>query len=287
VVQTEPVTDARTPAPRWTRYVALGDSFTEGLWDRDPDDRTRCRGWADMLAAQISSRRTEAGEAPLEYANLAVRGRLLRPILTEQLPTALELAPDLVSLVGGGNDVLRPTADVDRMARNLEAAVVRLRASGADVLLGTGMDSADSPIVRRTRSRVGIYNAHIWSIARRHGAHVLDLWGMQSLRDWRMWADDRIHLTTEGHARVGQAALVGLGLAPDDAAWDDPLVPLPPVPRLEQAMADAAWLREHVYPWATRRLRGRSTGDLRVPKRPVLGPVVGVAQPAESGPDGR
>lgn len=281
------MTDARTHAPRWTRYVAIGDSFTEGLWDLDPDDAARCRGWADMLAARISSRRTEAGDAPLEYANLAVRGRLLRPILTEQLPPALALEPDLVSLIGGGNDVLRPTADVDRMARNLEAAVVRLRASGADVLLGTGMDSADSAIVRRTRGRVGIYNSHIWSIARRHDAHVLDLWGMASLRDWRMWSDDRIHLTTEGHARVAQAALVGLGLLPDDAAWDDPLVPLPPVPRVEQAMADAAWLRAHVYPWATRRLRGRSTGDLRVPKRPALGPVEEAARSAGSGPDGR
>jgi len=215
-VHNEPVTDARTPpdAPRWTRFVALGDSFTEGLWDIDPDDDARCRGWADILAARISSRRTAAGQAPLEYANLAIRGRLLRPILTEQVPTALELQPDLVSLIGGGNDMLRPTADVDRMARNLEAAVVRLRESGADVLLGTGMDLADSPLVRRTRSRVGVYNSHIWSIARRHGAHVLDLWGMQSLRDGRVWAEDRIHLTTEGHARWRRPPSWGLAWSP-------------------------------------------------------------------------
>ena len=119
------------------------------------------------------------------------------------MPAALALEPDLVSLVGGGNDLLRPGADVDRMARNLEAGVVRLREAGVDVLLGTGVDAADSPLVRATRSRVGIYNALIWSMARRHGAYVVDLWGMRSLRDWRMWAEDRIHLTTDGHARVG------------------------------------------------------------------------------------
>ncbi len=278
----EPVTDSSTlrdPHPqtqataRWSRYVALGDSFTEGLWDPDPGDPTSQRGWADILAVRLSGRRVAEGGEPLEYANLAIRGRLLRPILHEQVPAALGLRPDLVSLIGGGNDLLRPTADPDTMAAELEDAVVRLRAAGCDVLLGTGVDAKDSPVVRRTRARVAVYNAHIWSIAQRHGAAVLDLWGMRSLRDWRMWAEDRIHLTTEGHTRVSQAALVALGLPPDDAGWDDPLTPLPPVPRLEQARADAAWLRVHAYPWATRRLRGRSSGDLRVPKRPEPRPV--------------
>ncbi len=268
----DPAAPATTPT-RWSRYVALGDSFTEGLWDPDPQDPGHQRGWADMLAAHLSARRVADGGEPLEYANLAIRGRLLRPILAEQVPAALDLGPDLVSLVGGGNDMLRPAADPDRMAADLEDAVVRLRRSGAHVLLGTGVDAKDSPVVRRTRGRVAVFNSHIWSIARRHDASVLDLWGMRSLRDWRMWAPDRIHLTTDGHARVAQGALVALGLAPDDDGWDDPLTPLSPVPRLEQVRADAAWLREHAYPWATRRLRGRSSGDARVPKRPSPRPL--------------
>ncbi|NCT92530.1 SGNH/GDSL hydrolase family protein [Cellulomonas sp. APG4] len=264
---------------RWERYVALGDSFTEGLWDvpdGSPPARTDaidptlpCRGWADLLAGHLAQR----SEGELRYANLAVRGRLLGPILREQVPVALEHRADLVSLVGGGNDMLRPTADPDALASALEDAVVRLRAAGADVLLASGMDAKDSPVVRRTRSRVAVLNAHVWTIARRHGAHVLDVWGMRSLRDWRMWAPDRIHLTTEGHRRVAQAALVALGLEPDDAAWDDPLHPLPPAPRAERIRQDVDWLRAHAYPWATRRLRGRSSGDTRVPKRPQLAPV--------------
>ena len=269
---TPPPPAASAAPPRWSRYVALGDSFTVGLWDQ-PDADGECRGWADVLAAHLSARRVSAGSAPLEYANLAIRGRLLRPIIDEQLEPALALRPDLVSLVGGGNDLLRPAADVDRLARDLDGAVARIRATGADVLLCTGVDAAESPVVRATRGRVGIYNAHIWTIARRHDAHVLDLWGMRSLRDWRLWASDRIHLTTDGHARVAQGALVALGLAPDDVAWDDPLAPLPPVPRLRQTREDARWLREHAYPWATRRLRGRSTGDTRTAKRPALAPV--------------
>src|SRR5690606_31539315 len=139
-------------APQWRRFVAVGDSFTEGLWG-ESDDNGHPTGWADLLAAEISARQVAAGEPPLEYANLAVRGRLLRPILTEQVPQALRMAPDLVSIVGGGNDMLRPAADPDVLARNLEAAVVKARASGADVILATGMDAKDSPVVRRTRSR--------------------------------------------------------------------------------------------------------------------------------------
>lgn len=257
-------------APRWSRYVAVGDSFTEGLWDGVESEDGPVRGWADVLAGLLSDRRRTAGAAPLRYANLAVRGRLLRPIVTDQVPRALEMRPDLVSLVGGGNDVLRPAVDVDRLARDLDEAVARIRATGADVLLGTGFDSAGSPLVQATRSRVGVFNAHVWSIARRRGAHVLDLWGMRHLHDWRMWAPDRIHLTTEGHARVAQGALVALGLTPDDARWDEPLAPLPPLPLAEQARMDARWLRLYAYPWATRRLRRTSSGATRVAKLPEL-----------------
>lgn len=262
-----------TSALPWTRYVALGDSFTEGLWDAPDGTDAPMRGWADLLAARLSARRAEAGAPPLEYANLAVRGRRLAPIVDDQVPAAVALRPDLVSLVGGGNDLLRPDGDPDRLAARLEGAVVRLRRSGADVLLATGFDTAESPVVRLTRSKVAVYNTMIWSIARRQGAHVVDLWGMRALHDWRMWADDRIHLTTAGHERVAQAALVGLGLEPDTPDWDDPLAPLPPAPFVERARANARWVRVHAAPWAGRRLQHRSSGDGLAPKRPVPTPV--------------
>lgn len=254
----------------WSSYLALGDSFTEGLWDPYPDTPDRQRGWADNLSAALAQRRKAAGDTPLRYANLAIRGRRLRDIIVGQLPRALEMKPDLVSLIGGGNDFLRATADVDEMSRLLEQAVVQLRSAGIDVLLGTGVDVAESPLVKMTRGRVGIYNTMIWSIARRHGAYVLDQWGMRSLADWRMWCDDHIHLTPEGHRRVAQGALVSLGLEPDDPAWDDPLTPLPPTPAIDRARQNAQWMRHHVAPWAARHLRGASTGDGRAPKWPEL-----------------
>lgn len=254
-------------APRWRKYVAIGDSFTEGLNDVDPQNPQEFRGWADMLAKSLDSR---VGGG-LKYANLAIRGRLVSDVVGPQLEMALEMKPDLVSMVAGGNDILRPHVNPDILALRLERAVIELRAAGADVLLATGMDTKESPIVSKTRRRTALLNANIWSIARRHGAYVLDLWGMRALRDWRMWGEDRIHLTTQGHERVCQGALVALGLKPDDPNWDVPLGEAPDVTRLERLQDDADWLKTHVFPWATRRLRGKSSGDTKVAKRPELG----------------
>lgn len=256
---------ADNSAPKWRKYVAIGDSFSEGLNDVDPDNPAQFRGWADMLAGRLAER----GAGDFHYANLAIRGRLIADITDNQLPAALELQPDLVSLVGGGNDILRPHVNPDLLALRIERAVIQIREAGADVLLATGMDTKDSPIVSKTRKRTALLNANIWSIARRHGAHVLDLWGMRALRDWRMWGEDRIHLTTMGHERVCQAALVGLGLEPDSADWDVPLPPEPIPSRMQRWQSDAQWAKTHVFPWATRRLRGRSSGDEKVAKRPT------------------
>jgi hypothetical protein len=209
------------------------------------------------------------------YANLAVRGRLLADIAGPQVDNALALAPDLVSIVGGGNDILRPRADVDALAARLEDAVARLRAGGADVLLATPSDPRDAPLIRASRGRAATYTAHIWSIARRHDAHVVDLWGMAALRDWRLWAPDRIHLTSEGHRRVALNAFTALGFTAPDAGWSIPLPPAPPISRSEWARANAQWAREYVGPWVQRRMRGQSSGDSLSAKRPTVTPLDG------------
>jgi lysophospholipase L1-like esterase len=257
------------PVPTgWSCYVALGDSFTEGLEDLGKDGAYR--GWADRLA-EVLAAGAPAGD--LRYANLAVRGRLLPEIVAEQVPAALELQPDLVSLVGGGNDVLRPGSDPDRLADLLESAVETIREAGADVLLATGVDPVKSPIINLTRSKVALYNNHIWSIARRQGAFVVDLWGMRALQDRRMWAADRIHMTAEGHQRVAWQAAEVLGAASGND-WATPLPPSPAAGRRAAVREDAQWVREYVGPWVGRRLRRRSSGDTVTPKRPEPGPVL-------------
>jgi lysophospholipase L1-like esterase len=264
------------PRP-YSRYVAIGDSFTEGMADPDPRRSNAYVGWADRLAAHLAPMADGEGDGQVNddnrvfgYANLAVRGRLLADIAGPQVDSALALSPDLVSIVGGGNDILRPRVDIDALAARLEDAVARLRASGAAVLLATPSDPRDAPLIKASRGRAAIYAAHIWSIARRHDAHVIDLWGMAALRDWRLWAPDRIHLTSEGHRRVALNAFTALGFTAPDAGWAIPLPAAAPISRADAARANARWAREYVSPWVQRRLRGQSSGDAISAKRPTI-----------------
>lgn len=258
--------ETQTKEPiKWASYVAMGDSFTEGLSDPYPDG-TMC-GWADRLASSLSARRIDSGQDPLQYANLAIRGRKIKRILAEQIPIVLQVKPDLVSLVAGGNDILRPKADVDLLAHMLDTAVGALRNQGSDVLLVTSSDCKGSPIIENLRGRVGVFNSHIWSIARNHNAYVVNQWGMPFLRSWDAWAADRIHLTPVAHHKFANGALVALGLTPDDPNWNNPISENPIQVR---GMDDLLWAKNHALPWVGRHLRGRSSGDGRHPKYPQL-----------------
>lgn len=275
-LQTAAASTSAAARPRvWTRYVAIGDSFTEGLVDPDPEPPQGYAGWADRLAVHLDRVAEGAGHR-LAYANLAVRGRLLDDIVGPQLEAALAMEPDLVSIVGGGNDIMRPSVDLTELADLLETAVVRVRATGADVLLATPTDPRDAGVFRTLRPRHAVHAANIFSIAHRHGAHVLNIWGSDWLRDWRMWGPDRIHPTTEAHRRLALAALLTLGHElPDgtDGGWDAPLPPAPGVSRRDELRDHAQWVREHAGPWVQRRLRGASSGDALLPKRPELTPL--------------
>ncbi|MCW2938171.1 MAG: hydrolase family protein [Actinomycetia bacterium] len=249
----------------WTRYVAIGDSFTEGLGDPYPGGGWR--GWADRTAQALAARTPD-----FTYANLAIRGRVLDSIIDEQIPEALELRPDLVSMSGGGNDLLRPGIDVDTLSLRLDGAVDRLRADGADVILFAGVDPIGSPIIKHTRGRVALFNENLRAIAADRGAYVVDQWAMWVLKDWRMWGADRLHMSPEGHRRLALSVLETLRVPVGDD-WREPLTPLPDVGRSAMALWHLNWARGHLAPWVGRRLRGRSSGDGITAKRPVLTPV--------------
>lgn len=248
----------------YTSFVAVGDSFTEGL--NDPDPAGGYRGWADRLAEQIA-----AGGAGLRYANLAVRGRLLRQVVAEQVPRAVELRPDLITFSAGGNDLLRPRTDPDRLAEIIDDATRRLRATGADVVLFTSFDTRDVPVLRRVRGKMAMYNLHVRSIADRYDCRLVDLWSMRTLLDPRAWAQDRLHLSPEGHRRVALAVGEVLGV-PATGDWREPWPAAPPVDWLTSRRSDLEWARTYFLPWIQRRLRGRSSGDGRTAKRPDLNP---------------
>ncbi|WP_022920166.1 SGNH/GDSL hydrolase family protein [Ornithinimicrobium pekingense] len=256
----------------WERFVAVGDSFTEGMVDAHPGRDGEYVGWADRVAAALAAR--NAGlDRPFGYANLAIRGRMIGAIIDEQLEPALALTPDLVSLSAGGNDVLRPRVSVESVIARLEAAVEQIRGTGADVMLVTAPNLSWAPLVSRVHPRLVEYTAELWAVGQRTGAFVVDIYTMRSLRDPRMYGADRIHLSSEGHARVAAQALWTLGMPFEVRDWVDPLDPAPPLSRFESLQANREWVAGHLRPWIRRRLRGESSGDHRVPKRPEILPV--------------
>ncbi len=241
-------------------FIALGDSFTEGLNDERPDGTMA--GWADRFAVLLAQRDPE-----LRYANLAVRGRVLDQIVAEQLPLAVDAAPDLVGFSAGGNDILRVGSDPDEVARRYQDAVRQLRAVGSRVLVFTGFDVGATPVLRLVRGKIAVYNEHLRTIADRNGCDLVDLWALRALRDPHAFSPDRLHLSAAGHDRVARLVARTLGLA---AA--DPDEPWPDGDDVHRATRreDIEWARVHFLPWVGRHLRGRSSGDGIEPKRPDL-----------------
>lgn len=249
------------------RYVALGDSTSEGLEDPYPDG-TGYRGWTDRLAERLSDL-----QPALAYANLAVRGKLARQVREEQLGPALALEPDLATVVAGLNDVLRRHCDVDAVAGHLDAMIGALRDRGATVVTFTYPDPVPiNPLAKPALPRVVAFNRVLRELGQRHGAVVVDLERHPVTSDRRLWHPDRLHANSEGHARIAAAIASALRLPGAGDWWAQPL-PAAPRPRRHRALAaDAEWAVRHLAPWVGRRLRGVSSGDGRVAKRPALTP---------------
>lgn len=195
----------------FTRYVALGDSLTEGLCDALPGQADSGLGWADRLAGILDGDARLAGTS-LEFANLAVRGRRIADVVDAQIPHALDFGPDLVSVMIGGNDLMSPAADPDALATRLEGGIRALRASGTTVLLANIFDPQFAFFLKPFRGRAAVFNANIWSIARDQRATVLDMWGVREFRDPAMWASDRVHLSARGHRLLAAHAAHTLGV---------------------------------------------------------------------------
>jgi len=257
----------------WSRFVALGDSFTEGLMD-DVGPDGRHRGWADRTAVALAELNPD-----LEYANLAIRGRLMPQVMTEQVPAALALQPDLVSIAAGVNDTLRRSYDLDASMTSLEGGVRELRASGADVLLfAFGDPSRRSAIMGSVRDRIARANAATHAIADHYGCIVVDFWGRAVFDDDALWDSDRLHLSPAGHAVASAAALETLGVGDDQ--WRTPLPPSPVPSSTRRALGHARWAKDHFGPWVVRRLQGRSSGDDIVPKQATLARVRDAGPPS-------
>ncbi len=239
-----------------TRYVALGDSFTEGIGDPHPRSANGLRGWADLVAVQL------AEHSPgFRYANLAVRGRTLDEVLDDQIDAAIALEPELVTIYAGMNDLLKIRTDIDAMVARYAEALARLQRTGARVLTFTAADIGTVPVFRRLRGRAAIYNELLRAVVDDLGLDLVDFWRLTEFRDLRLWDGDRIHLSSLGHLQIAARVL-------DKLAIPHALT-IPSgteVPGARSLRADMYWAATFAAPWAFRRLRRLKPGAGVEPK---------------------
>ena len=247
---------------QWSRFVAIGDSFTEGLMD-DVHPNGRHVGWADRLALQMYELNPQ-----LRYANLAIRGRLIADVVEQQLPDALALEPDLVSLAAGVNDAIRRHFDVNASATLLERGVRQIKAAGADVVLfAWGDPSRRARVMGPVARRIAAYNSATRAIAAEYDCFVVDFWGRAVFDPNDIWDEDRLHLTPRGHQIAAAAAAEALGFGDD--SWRTPQVPIREPGAVGRAAGHLSWAGGHLAPWVARRVRGVSSGDSVTAKYPT------------------
>jgi len=250
------------------KFLALGDSFTEGVGDVDSTRPNQVRGWADRVAEVLCT------QGEWEYANLSVRGKKIGQVINQQLDQALSMTPDVVSLYAGGNDILRPQADLDALMRGYEGMVRRFTEAGSTVVLFTGFDTVESPLFSKTRPRTAIYNEKVREIADTHGGIIADYWRWREFSDLRYWAVDRLHMNELGHSLMAAKVLDVLGqhrITEENwaSALDAPVLPdLKVNSRGEKLKEELGWATEHLVPWVKRRLTGTSSGDSLSAKYP-------------------
>jgi lysophospholipase L1-like esterase len=239
------------------RFVAIGDSFTEGVGDELPDGRVR--GWADIAAQGWA----DALGRPIQYANLAIRGKLAWPIVEEQLEPALALGPTHLSFNGGGNDMLRPRTDVEHIADSFSRVLRRCDEQGVTLILLSGANPAGQLPLGSLIQRRGdeLSAAVLRRIANRPDVIRALNWPDRELSTGAYWSADRLHMNANGHHRVAARVLHALGFEPPAQWWS-------PAERAD-GPAGLAYYRQHVGPWVKRRITRTSSGDGRTAKHPT------------------
>jgi lysophospholipase L1-like esterase len=196
---------------RLTRYVALGDSFTAGAAGLDVPS------FGDRLAEIL-----RGANPRLDYVNLAASGARTTEVFEHQLPAALELGPDVVSVVSGGNDALlavRP--DVHAHMSAFEDTLEELRARLPDAVVATATvpdPGRFMPLRARTAARISRaierINEATAAAAARHGVPCLDFARHPEALARGNYARDGYHPSAEACRRAAGAfaAVIGVRL---------------------------------------------------------------------------
>jgi lysophospholipase L1-like esterase len=186
------------PRRKVSCFVALGDSFTAGKGCAPGES------WADRVAASLRAR-----EPRLTYRNLAVDGATSEAVLGQVGP-ALQLEPDLVTVICGANDVLRSVRpDVGGYGERLAGILDRLRSAlpGGAILTATSPETwRFMELGPRTRARVtrGIksVNEITRTISARRSIPCLDVVDHPGLADPENFSSDGLHPSSVGHRRA-------------------------------------------------------------------------------------
>ena len=188
----------------WRCFVALGDSFTEGIGDRV--EGVPLLSWPDWLARAI---RAQQGE--LAYHNLARHGLRTAQIRDEQLARALAYRPDLASVIAGANDVLGLGWDAARFRDDLTALVTALGDAGATVITATMANFAavaggngGGRSYRRLHDRIEAANAIIRAISREHSTVFVDFWPLTATLGRAAWSADDLHPNALGYRAIAE-----------------------------------------------------------------------------------
>ena len=251
---------------QYTRFLVLGDSFSEGMSDEIINGKYR--GWADRVADVLAKQSPE-----FKYANFAIRGKLVKQVFEEQVPLALPLIDGpqtLVSFHAGANDVIRPKYNSEIVLPLYSEAVRRLAASGATILLFTVLERTGNTgrAAKMWEERFREFNRNVRAVGTEVGAIIADANEEVAFNDRRFLAFDRLHLNSMGHDRVAQAVLEIIGL-PFDARWREPLPPAKAESKALRTFVTMMWFITFALPWMWRRARGKSSGDGRSCKYPI------------------
>lgn len=218
-------TDRQSPIT----YVAVGASETVGVGATHPSTEA----WPEVL-------RRDALPPDTTFVNVGVSGSTVAQALTQQLPRAFDVEPDLVTVWLNVNDALRfvPISDYER---DLATLVGGLRRGGAaQVLLANTPPLEDLPVVRACLpdpppgvrcllpvrlpgpepviAYVRQFNEVIGRVASQEGAVLVDLHAAavadRQRRLDRYLASDGFHPSTEGHAAVAAVFAAALRSTP-------------------------------------------------------------------------
>ncbi len=227
-----------------TTFAALGDSITLGVGDPAPGGGWR--GWAAFLAQSLPGG---------HLVNLAANGARAADVERAQLPRALELRPDVASVIVGTNDILRAGFDAAAIQAALAHVTGSLSAAGAVVLtmrlpdpgLMLGLPPA---LARPLARRLQVINEAMDEVAGRFGTLHFDVTADAVAYDRRMWSADRLHPSERGHRYIAgyfhdRLAAHGQLVGPRPAA--EPTSPPP------TRYDTAAWMATKGTAWVLRR----------------------------------